>query len=376
MQQTHLHSKCYDTITLAGNSQPTVHGRFLIARQSPLTKLWMIDTIEITQEGGDSAYNFCGCVAKDLETLETLEHLSNFEKAQISEGTTERIGFTYPNTQYYRRYAEKEAIIFELDTGAPCYLEAGVMPQKPGQYALDDIANAAQQFNEKADEEAQKKKTNASLLDQLLRNYSAEDVDLSPIFTNIQIEASFRTFVEEIGKANTAFENICRYDTLRRTQKNYYEDSITYKYDKDIETSLKKAANLLPALTQHTDDASTAYLNDIITIYRMYLDMLKLQLIFVEQHKGERKPDAAAFESELNKIKNRYEISDEIKNQIGRSAINTYISKANIIGEIAQQLSYEFDSYKNAQERIRNKTASGNEVPVVLKIKSLGVETR
>lgn len=372
MQVSNIHSKCYDQILVTSDGGAVLQGQFLIAMQSPLTKLWTISSVDIAQNRDETTYEFCGTVAKDLETLEAVQHLSIFEKNKKTQGATERMGFTYPNTIYFRKFAEKETIIFETDTGLPCYLSQGIIPETPGQYKPDDVINAAAAFNDKVAAANKQAQENPSLLDRLLKNYAPEAVDLSPIFTNIQIETLFGAFTDAISKADEALDNASRLDSFTFTFENYHSRKEVYRYDKDFKTNIQKATQILPALAQYTDASSHSYLKEIITIYNMYFDILSLQIAFKKQQEGEEKPNAAKFESEIENIKNKYQVSAEVKSQIGRAAIATRIIKPQVIGDIAHQLKTQFAAYRDAKERMRQQTAHENAVPHTINIRGIG----
>lgn len=372
MQVSNIHSKCYDHIQVTSNSGAVLQGQFLIAMQSPLTKLWTISSVDIAQNGDENTYEFCGTIAKDLETLDAVKQLSIFEKNKRKQGATERMGFTYPNTTYFRKFAEKESIIFETDTGYPCYLSQGIMPETPGQYKPEDIINAASAFNAKVAATEKQAQENPSLLDRLLKNYAPDAVDLSPIFTNIQIETLFEAFKDAISKADEALNDISRHEAFSYTQSSYHSsEKKVYKFDKEFNTNIQKAARILPSLAKYTDAASHQYLNEIITIYNMYFDILALQIAFKKQQNGEDKPNAAKFERDIEAIKNKYKISEDVKSQIGRAAITTRIQKPHVIGTIAQQLKTQFGTYREAKEKMRQQTAHENAVPHVINIRGL-----
>lgn len=374
MKTSHLCSKCYDSVIVIDDGKALLQGSFLLAKQSPLTRLWQVYSVAVVQEDrANNTYDFRGLVAKDIETLDVMENLANFEKAQRLDGRTERMGFFYPNTKYFRKEAAAHAIIFDSTTETPCYLEDGLVPEKSGQYDPEDIANAALAFNEVAMRDAQTADNHMPLLDKLLKPYSKEDANLSPIFTNMQIEHVYEDFVNAIKTAYRSLGKVNRFGALRREDK--YTDK-TIKMDKDVKSALQQASGCLSRLVENADDASGVFLKDVLDVFNMYFDILSLQIKVRQQNGNKAKPDAQAFSKRIESIKSKYKISEDIKRQIGRVALDYDSDVPNVLYGIVSDLETQLNTFKRLKREMHHKTVTKGVIPTVIPVRGLGKMTR
>lgn len=336
-----LYTKCYETLSPdAQSGAPDVRGQFLLATQSAPSGLWRITTghcydARHTDGTSSNQYQFTtGQNSQGRELLDVMQRFAAFEAEQKRGGATERESFTFQNALYYRDMAMLKAIVFDVDTGVPTYLENGTIPQKDGDYEAADIALAAHYYNQayKAEMQRLQNPETASPLDDLLSPYAPQEVDFDTLFKTLNARNSFDEFCNALSEAED-YLNIIAREKVQKNLNDFFRGkagkhaevtkghAFIYPHKSFINASgaAYRAYSSLPAgLAPHTQQ----YLQDALHCFALTYEVLNIKIDFLHNMTQNNMISATDFEQQIDTLCEKRNISLDAKAKLQRACLD------------------------------------------------------
>lgn len=293
--------------------------RFLCAIQGPVSRLWSVVPAIRYYDAAHGWLEQYGTPAREnLTFMDMLGCLSDFELAMVGNGVRDDTEQSLAKLPYFKDFAVKEGIVFDVRTGRPTILLNGLVPEQPGTYAPQEIKTATEAFAAAAQDKQ------GNTLGKLFAPYYF-DVDVHKTCAEVAEIGNGKALCKHYGEAVSILSNASSRMSFSSTEYGY-DYSRTVDNNKQFNRLLGNMQKIAQTMQKCKQTYNLGIVTEALLLLELTRDILQIRIQAFELQKDKGATEAAqqALVRDIQDTKLRYDgrLSPENVERIGSLALN------------------------------------------------------